>query len=126
MTSAPNSAHTPPSTFLAEEGVLEGLEGAAGAAPPNSVDCVDEELSEVVSLVSVVVEAAVVPLALVNSPLYSEARRLVPFLHGGGGPVTTFLKVISAHCICVSGRRVVELEFGQCFSASRCPVIFVF
>lgn len=113
VTSPPNSAHTPPSTFLADEGVVEG---AAGDAPPKSGDSVppvSEELSEVVSLVPVV--AAVVPLALVSSPVYAEARRLVPFLQGGGVPVTSFLKVMSAHCRCVSGSGVVGLEFGQCF-----------
>jgi hypothetical protein len=66
----------------------------------------------------------VVPLALVNSPVYAEARTLVPFLHGGGVPeMLPLVKVMSAHCIHVSGRGVARLELEECIWAGFGSVI---
>lgn len=57
----------------------------------------------------------VVPLALINSPVYAETREFVPFLHGGGVPeMLPSVKVMSAHYTYVSGREVVRLELANC------------
>lgn len=114
-TTAPRSAHTPPSTLPAAPGTVDAAGDGVLAAGDSGEGASGEEV--VVSLLFLPASAsslaarALVPLALVKSPSNSEARRPVPLLHGGGVPErVAFVKVMSAHWI-----EGVGLEFEVCF-----------